>query len=127
MRAPEVVAFATDAAHAGGVHDQARGLLPDCRELHALLERWESADSGMFLIVLAPLDTAFNIRVFIAEGRGALRRQVLRAAHSLKGARTAWVRGLDDPDDSIVMGALGEICEHVAPFTLADVEAEGTA
>ncbi len=124
-KTPSVVAIVTDASHAAEIQTEAQAMLPGCSQLHTALEVWKSDGDG-FLIVLIPLhDTP--IQIFVADGRVSLRRQITRAVRSLKGARTAWLRGLDDVDDAIVLEALGSLCARVSPLTLADIECEGAA
>jgi len=124
---PAAIAAVTDVQHALQVHETAREILPTCEPLHSALQTWSSQGSG-FLIALIRLDATTPIRMFIAGGRGALRRRTANACSSLKGSKCAWVFGLADQDVRLVELALAEVATTITTaVSLADIQPQGNA
>ncbi len=125
--AAEFLVLVTDAAHARALKRTIAGLIVNCPPCVEQVLDVQAGRGGGHVIVVVPMDSPQPPRAFFADGPRAFRRSLARAVRSLQGARSAWLRGLNNSDSRLVDETLTELCERTWTSGLADVAVGGSA
>jgi hypothetical protein len=113
----KALALAVDSAHVAAARAWLAGSLCNTPDfVHSALDALE-AGTAEYTIIIVPLAAEAPCGIWMADGPLSFRRQMARAIKACHGARTMWVRLLDDGDRATSSAIIDAVCAQTWGMT----------